>query len=140
MSVVMPGLDDKFRIPRNPNDQELLATARAFLADATPLKPEFLRREVPETMFQELEEDIADFEAALTGQYTGKEESITAGGSIDAAFERATDALRQLDPIVRNKLHNNPAALAAWASARRTERPPRRSNPGTPSTPQTPTQ
>ena len=138
MSVVMPGLDDKFRIPRNSTDQELLDTARAFLADAGPLKPEFLRREVAESVFQDLEENVTDFEAALTGQYAGKEESVTAGAAIDAAIERATNALLQLDPIVRNKLHNNPAALAAWESAKRTERAPRRSDPDTPSTPQTP--
>jgi hypothetical protein len=140
MSVVMPGLDEKFRIPRNPTDQELLDTARAFLRDATPLKAEFLRREVPESLFEELGENITAFEAALSGQYAGKEESVTAGASIDTALERAADALRQLDPIVRNKLHNNPAALAAWESAKRTERAPRRSKPGTPTPPQTPQQ
>jgi hypothetical protein len=136
MSVVLPGLDDKFRIPRNPNAQELLDTARAFLADAVPLKAEFLRREVPESVFEDLEAHIAAFEAALSGQYTGEEESTTAIASIDAAFDRGTDALRQLDPIVRNKLHHHPAALAAWEGARRTERATRRSNSDTP--PQTP--
>lgn len=140
MSVVMPGLDDKFRIPRNSTDQELLDTARAFLADAEPLKAEFLRREAPESVFQDLAENIAAFGAALTGQYTGSEESVAAGGSIDAAFVRGTDLLRQLDPIVRNKVHNNPAAMAAWESARRTERAPRRSTPATPAAPQTPDQ
>ena len=138
MSVVMPGLDDKFRIPRNTSDQELLDTARAFLAQAEPLKAEFLKREVPESLFQELEEDVAAFEAALSGQYTGRGESITAGASIDAAIERGTSALRQLDPIVRNKLHNSDPTLAAWKSARRTERAPRRADPGTPASPPTP--
>ena len=138
MSVVTPGLDEKFRIPRNPSAQELLDTARAFLADAEPLKAEFLRREVQERVFQDLAANIAAFESALSGQNTGKEESVTAVASIDAAIDRATDALRQLDPIVRNKLHNNTATLAAWESAKRTERAPRRSNPDTPTPPQTP--
>jgi hypothetical protein len=138
MSVVMPGLEDKFRIPRKQDDQELLNTARAALAEAEPLKAEFLRREVPEQVFQDLEDNIAAYEAALTGQYTGKEESVTAGASIDAAIERGADALHQLDPIVRNKLHNNHPTLAAWLSAKRTQRAPRRSNSNTPPTPQTP--
>lgn len=138
MSVVMPGIDDKFRIPRNPTNQELLDTARAFLADATPLKGEFLRREVPESVFEDLEADITAFQAALSGQLTGAGESVTAGASIDAGLDRATDILKQLDPIVRNKLHNNPALLAAWDSARRTERAPRRSKPGTPEPPEEP--
>lgn len=138
MSVVMPGLDQKFRIPRNSSDQELLATGRAFLADAAPLKAEFLRRELQERVFQDLEANVAAFEAALASQYTGKEEGVTAGGSIDAAIQRGTDALRQLDAIVRNKLHNNTATLIAWESARRAERAPRRSDPDDPDTPQTP--
>jgi hypothetical protein len=140
MSVVITGLEDKFRIPRNPNDQELLETARAFLGHAEPLKAEFLRREVPESVFTDLRENIAAFEAALSGQYTGKEESVTAAAAIDDAVQRGADALRQLDPIVRNKLHNIPAALAAWDSAKRTERAPRRSTPNPSGAPQTPTQ
>lgn len=140
MSVVMPGLDDKFRIPRNPSDRELLDTARAFLADAEPLKAEFLRREVPESLFADLAANLAAFEAALIGQYTGTEESVTARASLDSAFDQGTDALRQLDPIVRNKLHNNPGLLTAWESARRTERTTRRPTPDTPPAPQTPPQ
>jgi hypothetical protein len=140
MSVVMPGVEDKFRLPHKGDDQELLNTARAALAEARLLKVEFLRREVPESIFQDLEENIAAFEAALTGQYKGKEESTAAGASIDALIDRGLEALRQLDPIVRNKLHNNHAALAVWLKARRTERAPHRSKPDAPDTPDTPTQ
>ncbi|MFL6255130.1 MAG: hypothetical protein ACJ74T_08900 [Pyrinomonadaceae bacterium] len=140
MSVVMPGLEDKFRIPRKQDDQELLNTARAALGEANQLKAEFLRREVPESLFEDMEANLAAFEAALTGQNAGKEESVTAGASIDAAIDRGTDTLRQLDPIVRNKLHNNPATLAAWLSAKRTERATRRNRTNTPPAPQTPNQ
>lgn len=140
MSVVMPGLDNKFRIPRNPGDQELLDTARAFLADAEALKPEFLRREVPANLFDDLRDNIRSFETALRGQYAGKGESAAAGASIDAAIERGTDALRQLDAIVRNKLHNDVAALAAWESARHTERPRRRLRRDAPQAPPAPQQ
>lgn len=140
VAAVIPGLDDKFRLPRKPTDRELIDTARAFLADAEPLKAEFLRREVPERVFQNLATNLAAFEAALNAQYAGKGESVTAAASIDAAFERGTDALRQLDPIVRNKLRDNPAALAAWMTAKRTERAARRSKPRTPPAASEPTQ
>lgn len=137
MAFTIPGLEEKFRIPRKPTDQELLNTARAFLADAEPYKAEFLRREVQERVFQDLTANVAAFEAALEAQYTGKGESVTAGGSMDAAFENGLNALRQLDPIVRNKVGNSPALLAAWESARRIERGPRRSGPDAPA-PQAP--
>ncbi|HEX8501646.1 MAG TPA: hypothetical protein VF659_13760 [Pyrinomonadaceae bacterium] len=126
-----PGVSDKFRVPRKANDQELLNTARAFLADAEPLKGEFLRRELQERVFQDLAANLAAFEAALNAQYAGRGESVTAAGSMDAAFENGLNALRQLDPIVRNKLHNNHAALAGWESAKRIERGPRRTKPDT---------
>jgi hypothetical protein len=138
MALVIPGLEEKFRIPRNPDDHDLLITARGALAAAEPLKAEFLRREVQESVFEELEANVAAFETALTGQNTGQDESKTAGASIDAAIDRGMDALRQLDPIVRNKLHHNTALLAAWLSAKRIERAPRRNNSNTPPAPQTP--
>lgn len=92
---------------------------------------------MPEHVFTDLEANIVAYQAALTGQNTGKEESVTAAASIDGAIERGLDALRQLDPIVRNKLHDNPALLAAWLSAKRTERATRRNNKQPPPTPQT---
>lgn len=140
MTAAMPGLDDKFRLPRKANDQMLLDTARAFVADAAPLKAEFLRREVREVVFQDLEENITAFQTALKGQYDGSESSVTAVIAIDTAIEHAMNALRQLDTIVRNKLHDKPAELAAWESARHVERAPRRSKPDTPQAPPAPQQ
>lgn len=142
MNSVATGIEEKFRVPLRQDGGELLATARAALAAAEPYKAEFLRREVQERVFQDLAANIAAFEAALTEQNTAKEESLTAAASIDAAIDRGMDSLRQLDPIVRNKLHNNTATLAAWLSARRIERAPRRnntnSNANTPPAPETP--
>lgn len=137
MAYTMPGVEENFPVPHKQDGQELLNTARAALEAALPLKAEFLRREVPEHVFEDLETNIAAFQAALTGQNTGKEERITAGASIDGAVGRGLDALRQLDPIVRNKLHDNPALLASWLSAKRTERATRRNNKPSPPTPQT---
>ena len=138
MAYATPGLEEKFPVPHKQDGQELLSTARSALAAALPLKAEFLRREVPEHVFQDLEANVAAYQTAFTGQNTGKEESITAGASIDSTVARGLDALRQPDPIVRNKLHDNPALLAAWLSAKRTERATRRNNKPAPPTPQTP--
>ena len=138
MAYTMPGIEEKFPVPHKQDGQELLNIARSALAAALPLKAEFLRREVPEQVFQDLEDDIAAYQAAITGQNTGREESLTAAASIDGAVGRGLDALRQLDPIVRNKLHDNPALLAAWLSAKRIERATRRNNKQSPPTPQTP--
>jgi hypothetical protein len=138
MSVNMPGFEEKFRVPYKQDGQELVTTARAALMAAEPLKAEFLRREVQERVFQSLAANIAAYEAAITERNTAREERVAATASIDAAIEIGLNALRQLDPIVRNKLHNNTATLAAWLSAKRVERAPRRNNTNTLPAPQTP--
>lgn len=138
MSSIAPGIEEKFRVPPRQDGEELLINARSALAAAEPFKAAFLQREVPERVFQDLAANINAYEAALTEQNTAKEKRVAATASIDAAIEHGMDALRQLDPIVRNKLHNNPATLAAWLSAKRVERAPRRNHNNTPPTPQTP--
>lgn len=140
MESVSPGLEEKFRLPRNPDDHDILNAARAALAAAEEHKAEFLRREVQERVYQDLAANVAAFDAAVANQNTGLDGSKTAGGMIDAAIERGLAKLRELDPIVRNKLHNNPALLAAWLSAKRIERAPRRNNATTPPAPPTPNQ
>ena len=135
MALVTPGLEEKFRIPHRINDQRLLETARAFLADADPLKAEFLRHEVPARLFQDLEANIAAFATAPDDQYAGNESSIKAVAAIDAAVERGMVAVRRLDAIVRNRLGRDTASLAAWESARHIERPSRGADPEAPAAP-----
>lgn len=122
MAQTIRGLDEKFRIPRNLTDQDLLGTARAFLADATPLKSDFLRFAMPPDFLDELAAHIEDFETALNAQQTGKGQKIAAGAAFDDDLGDALSAVRQLDAIVRNTYHDNPAKLAEWESARHVER------------------
>src|ERR1044072_6651302 len=42
-----PDIDDKFRLPRGSNDQNLLDAARAALGDAAPLAGQLIRQEMP---------------------------------------------------------------------------------------------
>ncbi|HYH85130.1 MAG TPA: hypothetical protein VEX60_06580, partial [Pyrinomonadaceae bacterium] len=131
MALDTPGLENKFRLPRSGSDQALLNTARAFVADATPLKPDFIRHELAASFIEDLQADIADLERAIGGQNTGRDAHVTATASIDSTVERGMVAVTRLDAIVRNKFRDNPATLAAWESARhveRTTRPSRRPN------------
>jgi hypothetical protein len=140
MALDTPGLENKFRLPRSGSDQALLNTARAFAADALPLKAEFIRHELPATFLEDLQTDIADLERAIGSQNTGRGAHVTATASITAAIERGMSAARRLDAVIRNKFRDDPATLAAWESARHIERAgrgPRRTN-GEPATPPTP--
>ena len=122
MSLDVPGLEDKFRLPRSGSDQALLTTARVFAADAAPLKAEFVRHELPADFLEDLNRDIEAFERAVNSQNTGKGAQVTATAAIDAAVERGMNAVQRLDAVVRNKFRDDPARLAAWESAKHTPR------------------
>jgi hypothetical protein len=125
MSATIPGLDVKFRIPRNATDQLLLATAEAAVADATPLKNDFIRFAMPANFLVDLTERVAEFRNALTEQQTGKGKSVMANAAMDEVRASVMAAIRQLDAIVPNTFHDDPARLAAWLTARHVERSPR---------------
>src|SRR6185436_12792194 len=64
----VPGIQDKFRMPRGSNDRDLINAARAFKSDAEPLKAHFIAHEMPADFLDELQEDIDDFESAMSNR------------------------------------------------------------------------
>jgi hypothetical protein len=126
MASQIPGIDDKFRMPRGNNDSQLINVARAFLADAMPFNTQFIAHELPADFLQELQGDIAALEGAISDQSSGVGGHVAASAAIDDAIARGIEIVRKLDAIVRNKYANNPAVLAEWTSASHTERAPRR--------------
>jgi hypothetical protein len=129
LSAEVPGIENKFRLPRDGNDQSLLSAARAAANDALPLKAQFIAHEMPADFLEDLNEDIADMEAAISSQSSGVGDHVAAGAAIDDAFARGMVLLRRLDAIMQNKYANNPAVLAEWFSASHIERAPKRASP-----------
>jgi hypothetical protein len=125
LALDTPGLENKFRLPRSGSDPALLQTARAFAADALPLKEKFLRLEMPADFIEDFRDEIVELERAMGGQNTGRDAHVAATASVESAVGRGMNAVRRLDVIVRNKFRNDPATLAAWESARHVERPAR---------------
>ena len=137
MDEEIPGVSANFRIPRANGDQALINSARAFVVSATPLKAQFLLREIPATFLEDLTAAINAFEAAVNEKNAHTEKRITATAAIRAALERGAKLLRELDPIARNKFRNDPATLAAWESATHVARPPKRTQAIAPPAPPT---
>jgi hypothetical protein len=133
MSKTIPGIDSKFRIPRNLSDQQLIGVARASAADAIPFKNDFIRFAMPREFLDELNQHIADFETALTNQQTGKGHQVSANAAFDDRMAEVLSDIAQVDPIVRNTFQDDPGRLAKWMTARHVERSPRKKKePGTP--------
>ncbi len=138
MAGEVPGLDDKFRLPPDENDQLLLTAARAAATDAAPLSAQFIAHEMPADFLEDLNAGIAALEAAMSNQSSGVGDHVAANAAINNAIERGTNTVRKLDAIVRNKYANNPSVLAEWTSASHTERAPRRAKTATPPSPTPP--
>lgn len=130
----VPGSNLKFRLPRNRSQQNILATARAFQTDATPLEAKFVEYGLSNNFLAELQSAIEQVDAAGTNADSGGEQQAAAtGGLIDAAQRGMTNA-RKLNAIVRIKYQNNPQKLAAWTVASHLDRAPKKKkdNPPTP--------
>ena len=126
MALDIPGLDKRFQMPRGNSDQSLLATAHDFLANAEPLKAEFIRNELPATFHDDLRTLISEFEGSITTQNQSRGARVSATKGVKTAVERGVAIVRRLDAIVRNKFAADPASLAEWTSATHVERAPRR--------------
>ena len=120
------GLNEKFRLPRGNNDQELITSSRAFVEDAIPLKELFIAHELPANFLEDIELDRTALEEAIDHQSGGVGSRVAASAAIDEAIERGTVITRTLGAIMKNKFGNNRATIAEWTSASHTERPPRR--------------
>ena len=129
------GLENEFRLPPEDNDRLLLNAARAFAANALPLKAQFIAHEMPEDFLEDLAADIAEFETAIANQSDAVGGHVAAGEALDDLFEEATGQQDKLDGFMRNKFANNAEVLAEWTRASHIERAPKRKKPEGGSTP-----
>ena len=121
LAVTTPGLEDKFRLPRKANEQEVLASARAFAIDATPLKDKFIAFEMPANSLEDLAADIADLEAALSRRRSTRTSQVRATALMEAALTEALEIFQQLKVVVHNKVKDDDGLMAAWLRASRSE-------------------
>jgi hypothetical protein len=125
MVYQFPGIDLKFRTRSNESDADLLAKARAFLIEATPLKNDFIAYEMDANFLTELQELITDFEEAMSAPGTATDQHVEATADIGAEVRKGMTAVRTIDAPIRNKYRGNAGKLAAWTSASHIEREPK---------------
>jgi hypothetical protein len=120
------GIEDKFRLPRNRSQANILAAGRAYHADSVNLVEQFkgcgLEANFRATLLAQIakvEQDDAQAESGVD-----KRGGATAG-LIDAA-RRGMQNSRKMDSIVRIKYENNPQKLAEWEIASHLEKAPKR--------------
>lgn len=116
------GLEEKFRMPRNRSDQNLIAAGRAFAADALPFKEEFVALGMNGTFINDLTAATDAFEQSLAPANTTGQEKAGKTAAIAPLIDGGMVIVRRLTPIVRQKYRNSAAGLAAWETARHVER------------------
>src|SRR5688500_4550041 len=118
-----PGNSRNFLMPASKSDESLIEAARAFVAAATPLKPLFLSREMPENFLEALGDAIQSFEEAVNVCNLHRAGRAAAGSLLDDTCLKVVALRRELDPIVRNRYRNDPERLALWETASHLEKP-----------------
>ncbi|MFN0121223.1 MAG: hypothetical protein ACKV2V_12055 [Blastocatellia bacterium] len=116
-------LPGRFTLPRKYNDQELLATAELFLAQAEPLAAEFIAYRMPADFVASLRGMITRFEASLADidrVRARRRETLT---DTEDAINEGMDIVRDLDALIRNQYAGDKGALESWAFTRRINRP-----------------
>lgn len=133
------GIEEKFRRPYRLSDENLLAKARAALADV-PEYQEALTEdgELPEDFLTDLADDLAAFETAREAASSALETRGSARSTLDDLTRQRMNVSRAITAFVKLKYRNNPGKRAAWEIASHLERPPRRNrNSGGTTTPPT---
>jgi hypothetical protein len=126
IAKTFPNVNEKFRLPRSISQISIITTARAFLKDAQPLADEFVKYELSPSFLTDLAADILAYERAEDVQGDGLGKRVGATRTIVKAIADGYEAVKDVDPLIKNKYKHAPAVLAEWRTASRVERAPRK--------------
>jgi hypothetical protein len=126
IAIEVPGLDNKFSLPRGDNDEDLVAAGRATARDAPPFLSNFVAHEMAPTCIDDLNASITKFEASIGDQSGAVGDRMGSRVAINEKLEELMLIRRQLMPLVENKYADDPATLAEWTRASHIERAARK--------------
>lgn len=127
-----PGISQNFNMPASSSAKSIIEAAQAFVAAATPLKPLFLSREMPENFLEVLTDAIQSYKEAVDNANLHSANRVAARTMLKDVCAQLLVTRRELDPIVRNKYRDDPEKLTLWETASHLERPATRGASSTP--------
>ncbi len=125
MQYEFDGINDKFRMPRNRNDQDLLAAARAFHTESEQYDADFKAYGLSDKFRQDLQTAITAFDNSLNPTGSAIDDQVAGTAEIGEVIRRGMVARRILEGVVKNKYRANTGKFAAWISASHIERAPK---------------
>jgi len=137
-----PGFASPYRVPDNPSEAAITTHADRLLEaledtdDDTPeeksakaaLRALFTPYDISPDFVAHLRADRDAIDDANNHNETENQDGVASTASIGPLLKRGGDAVFQLDATIQNKYSTQPDKLAAWLSAGRVERSPRRGN------------
>ena len=119
VAIDVPQADMLFRAPGFPRrDGDIIEAGKKFAKHAEPLKAAFVDHHMPEDFIEKLNEALGNFQQAIDKQRLAKNDRSWASAQIAETIAAALMDLQRVESIVRNTLHDEPAALTAWETAR----------------------
>lgn len=120
--------------PVDEKDATIIATAQSYFDTLEPLKPLFIARGKKADFLDELQADIAEYNALVAAQESGTAQSEDSTDAIAQSEHHLIEALEDLDDYVLNMWENEPLKLGEWKRAEK--RGVAHRNPGTVNPPQ----
>lgn len=120
------------------NDHALVTAARAYADAAAPLAGLFAEYGLTAAFFNDLRAQADSLETYISLQNAGVGAGVDTTAAVEETLREMDEVIERLDTVVSNKYRDDPAKLAAWKSASRVERAPRKSKDDATTTPPTP--
>jgi len=112
--IVLPtGQMMNLTVPRQESNTALVAAVRAFLEKSEAHHDDLVKFGLPASCLTDLRETLAAFEAAMADRRLGRSGIALAKKGVSAALADGSNAVRNLDTVVRNLVGDAPL-LAAW--------------------------
>lgn len=122
MAQSIPGLEDKFRLPRSGGKLGMIAAARVFAADAETYKTQFLAYGMDANFIVDLRAKADALENSLAAAEATTGTKVGATDALEIEIKETNKIIEFLDPIVRRVYRANPTKLSAWNYASHVER------------------
>ena len=107
-------ISGNLNLPDDEKDATIVAAARAALAVLTPLKAKFVARGKSPDFLDELNADIAHFDALTSQQQGGQLQSQGSTQDLEMTVHDLISAYEDLNDYVENKWASEPKKLGEW--------------------------
>jgi hypothetical protein len=134
MEPQFDGISNQYKMPKNKSDQSMLDTAYAWVESLPAHETDFKNYGMPDDFITVLNDAADGFKFSMNAPTTAVDQRVAATALIAESIRRGMAALKACDGVMQNLYDGNPGKLAAWDSASRIEKAPKKKVP-TPPTP-----